>query len=135
MGPPRLPPNWFWVFCPRLGLKNGRAFNFVLRRNSYAEPWNVFVPERVVTLITPPRFLPYSAPNRLVSTLNSLRNSRLGVPSPSGALFSALEIGAPSTIRLLLPRRAPLTLIVSEPVPGLSALKMEPTTPAEVPSN
>ena len=59
--PAALPPNWFWLFFPRTGLKNGRAFNSVLRRNSYTPPCRVFDPERVVTLITEPRLRPYSA--------------------------------------------------------------------------
>ena len=57
----------------------------------------------------------------------------LGVPSPSGALFNGLLVGTPSTRILFDPRRAPLTLTLSLPVPGLSALKIEPITPAEVP--
>ena len=59
----------------------------------------------------------------------------LGVPSPSGARFSTLSEGAPSTISALLPLRPPLTLTFAPPVPGLSALTRLPCTPAPVPSN
>ena len=34
IGPPILAPNWFWIFVPFLGLKNGRELSTVLRRNS-----------------------------------------------------------------------------------------------------
>src|SRR3954454_10639639 len=60
--PPRLPPNWFCVFSPSFALKNGRALKALLRRNSYASPWNWLVPLFVVTLMMEPRARPNSAP-------------------------------------------------------------------------
>src|SRR5215470_10330427 len=83
MGPPALPPNWFWVNGGRLTppalAKKSLAFRTLLRRNSYAEPWRVFVPPLVDRLITPPANRPYSGPRLLVCTLNSSIASCVGI--------------------------------------------------------
>src|SRR5579871_391850 len=38
MGPPIVPPNWFWWNVLTVGLKKLRASRSVLRRNSHAAP-------------------------------------------------------------------------------------------------
>jgi len=55
--------------------KKFAASRALLRKNSYALPWNWLVPERVTALMTPPEVLPYSADILLVSTENSSMES------------------------------------------------------------
>jgi hypothetical protein len=61
--PPTLPPNWFLrkagtsaSLAPGLRRvsKKLRASSLLLRRKSNAEPWKLFVPERLTALITDP---------------------------------------------------------------------------------
>src|SRR5438067_13903057 len=83
-GPRSVAANWFWLnagfFCRRVptgccealrALKKSRASNTLLRRYSYAEPWNWFVPPFVVTFTSDPGLRPFSAEYGLVDTLNS----------------------------------------------------------------
>ena len=49
-----------------------------LRRNSNMLPWYWFVPDLVLTLMTPPRKCPNSALGLFVMTLNSSIASTLG---------------------------------------------------------
>src|SRR6266581_1667102 len=79
-GPPRLPPNWFWLYCGAhafrvliLGslLSHGkaresrskklRACSLLFRLNSHRPPWNSLVPDLVTTLTCAPAPLPNSA--------------------------------------------------------------------------
>ncbi len=74
MGPPMVAPNWFWMsvgFWLLTGLKKPVALRAVLRRYSYTEPWNWFVPERMEALMTAPPARPNSAEKLLVSRRNS----------------------------------------------------------------
>src|ERR1700675_4288961 len=90
MGPPAATPNWLRLKGGIVGpSKKFRASRPLLRRNSYAEPWNEFVPEREIPLTTPPELLPYSAEKLLVSTENSWIASTPKVPPitlPGGPL-------------------------------------------------
>src|SRR5271169_6061754 len=73
IGPPNVPPNWFWWksgFGATVNV-NGLALRSVLRKNSYTLPWNSLVPDLVTTLTTAPELRPYSASNELVITRNS----------------------------------------------------------------
>src|SRR5438445_13333717 len=57
-GPPIVPPNWFWLKCPRPTpfrlLKKVLASRLLLRRNSQTSPWKAFEPLLIVALITAP---------------------------------------------------------------------------------
>ena len=59
-------------------LKKLLASNALLRRNSYAEPWNWLVPDFDTKFITPPPACPYSGLKPLVSTVNSVIASSEG---------------------------------------------------------
>src|SRR5947207_14519393 len=78
-----LTTNWFWVSggrgLPPALAKKSFAFNTLLRRNSYAEPWKELVPDFVDRLITPPANRPYSGPRLFVWTLNSSMASCVGI--------------------------------------------------------
>src|SRR5690242_20277009 len=64
----------------------------LLRRYSYAEPWNWFVPDFETNVITPPPECPYSALNPLVSTVNSVMASTEGEFDDTQLLLSAREV-------------------------------------------
>jgi len=64
-GPPKLPPNWFWLFVgfgwfARFAKKLFES-NLSSRKKSYAVPWNWFVPAFVLTTMAAPGDQPYSA--------------------------------------------------------------------------
>src|SRR5690349_25077106 len=75
IGPPREPPNWFWIrgarTLPARLKKKFFAFRSLLRRNSYAEPWKTLLPDLMLKFTTAPAVRPYSAENFLVCTRNS----------------------------------------------------------------
>src|SRR6266852_558533 len=74
-GPPIAPPNTLsWnaaLLAPNLFDSQSLAFNFSLRKYSYAEPRKLLVPDLVTSTTAPPESRPYSAERPLVSTLNS----------------------------------------------------------------
>src|ERR1700722_693512 len=87
MGPPNVAPNSFQrifggaLFTVGSGLKlrdHSLALKKSLRRNSNALPWYWLVPDLVLTLITPPRKCPNSAPGLFAITANSWMASTLG---------------------------------------------------------
>src|SRR5581483_4053393 len=88
IAPPTSAPNWFcvngggWLDVPLLSslrlLKNSLELKILLRRYSYPEPCQVFVPDLVLMLMTPPANLPHSGPRLLFWTLNSLIESCVG---------------------------------------------------------
>jgi hypothetical protein len=71
IGPPTLPPNWFWSFAGLIaGVPESAAARFEmksilsmlsLRKKSYTVPWKSLVPDLVETLIAAPGERPYSA--------------------------------------------------------------------------
>src|SRR5262249_36671891 len=72
IGPPAVPPNWFWINCGfSEGAKKFRALSFWFRRNSQALPCSRLVPDRVITLKIAPALRPYSALNPLVRSFIS----------------------------------------------------------------
>src|SRR5207247_2778095 len=88
IGPPTLPPNWFFrssgFFGPSLKF---RASSASLRRNSSSDPWKSLLPDFVDALITAP-LPPNCALYVFTSVLNSLIAStpmavpRLTAPDP-----------------------------------------------------
>jgi hypothetical protein len=65
MGPPADAPNWLrlkggFEMPPALS-KKFAASSALFLRNSYAFPWNAFVPDFVTALITPPEVRPFAA--------------------------------------------------------------------------
>ena len=65
MGPPIVPPNWFWLKWPRgtppALLKKLLESNRLLRTNSQTSPWKALVPLFMEALITAPADVPNSA--------------------------------------------------------------------------
>ena len=53
IGPPTVPPNWFWVSLGLVvpGEKAFLASRFSLRRNSHSAPWKSLVPDLVAMII------------------------------------------------------------------------------------
>ena len=64
------------------GILHVYALKSVLRLNSNNPPWNLFVPDFVITETTAAENWPYSAENALVSTRNSSIASGLGAGLP-----------------------------------------------------
>src|SRR3954447_20858055 len=97
-GPPAVIPYWFCVKelrgTPDRLLKKSFAFSTRLRRNSYALPWNWFVPDLVAMLTTPPEKRPNSGVTELLSTRNSWIASWTGT-MPGEFAFTVFS-GAPS---------------------------------------
>src|SRR5437899_8063476 len=64
-GPPIVPPNWFWLKCPRgtppALLKKLFESRRLLRRNSHTSPRKAFDPLLIDALITAPADVPNSA--------------------------------------------------------------------------
>src|ERR1039458_8309914 len=107
MGPPNVPPNWFWWKSGLMLSKKPRASRTVLRKNSYASPWNSLVPPLVTTLTTEPELRPYSASKVLVSTRNSSMVS--GDGSIAGTETNWSLASPPFTLKLLARPRPPFT--------------------------
>ena len=81
-------------------LNQSLASKSVLRMNSYAEPWNWFVPDFATNIITPPPAWPYSALNPLVSTVNCVMASTDGAFEVTQFFCSAREVSieTPSSV-------------------------------------
>src|ERR1700730_4525271 len=65
MGPPRLPPYWFWRYFglgnPAEFEKKSFAFRTSFRKYSNNDPWKSLVPALVITLMTAPAERPTAA--------------------------------------------------------------------------
>src|SRR5260370_36719838 len=65
IGPPIVPPNWFWLKWPRgtppALFKNVFASKWLLRTNSHTSPWKESVPLLMDALMTAPADVPNSA--------------------------------------------------------------------------
>src|SRR5581483_6643498 len=133
-GPPIEYPNWLRVKPPFLPMapqlfgsvsgkfgshvpcawakERAEVFSYVLaanadtRLNSYAVPWNEFVPDLVATLMMPPPARPYSAVKSLVTMLNSCTESR-GTFCPTEAVNRS-TFSEPSSRMSVLAARWPL---------------------------
>src|ERR1019366_9130169 len=77
-GPPKVPPNWFWLNCGLTVLKYPCALSTLLRKYSYTLPCHRLVPDLVTTLTTAPELRPYSASKVLLITRNSSMASGVG---------------------------------------------------------
>src|SRR5581483_2481294 len=87
------------------------------RLYSYADPWKLFVPPRVIRFTTPPSARPYSAVKLLVWTLYSCTAS-IGTCWPTPAVNSLL-LATPSSSTFVLEERRPL---IAYPTPRPLAL-------------
>src|SRR2546427_8994971 len=86
IGPPNVPPNWFrliwsrplsfvgWPFGSVKGAKKPLALKTALRTNSNTSPWNLLVPDLVMTFTAAPAFWPYSRSEEHTSELQSQSN-------------------------------------------------------------
>src|SRR4051795_13164559 len=103
MGPPKVPP-----YCGSFELgfarparlaKKSFAFKIPLRWNSKRPPCQVFEPDLVTRLMTPPPKRPYSAESAFVCTLNSCTEPTIGVYADKllPTLFSGRMLLTPSS--------------------------------------
>src|ERR1700682_3284012 len=122
-GPPRANPKLLRV-NPPLGVIgvvalfwNVLADRAATRLYSYAEPWNVLLPDLVTRLTTPPLARPYSAVKLLVSTLNSCTESS-GIFCPTVA-EKVFTFSAPSRRMSVEAERIPL---IAKPAPRMLLL-------------
>ena len=121
MGPPSVPPNWFWSKSPRVGEKSIARIQIGVAQKleNIAVKW--FVPDFVTTLIWPPLNSPYSASKLFVKMRNSAMESRLGMTA--APMLTSSSTSLPLTMKLLANSRWPLMEIV----PGFKSPEGERT--------
>src|SRR5205809_4664158 len=82
IGPPAAMPNWLrcrnGLARPALFAKKLLASSWLLRRNSYTDPWRLLVPDLITALTNAPALRPNSAEYAFVWILNSSSASTEG---------------------------------------------------------
>ena len=127
IGPPNVPPNWFWR---RLGLtvpeRLAKKFvvpNLSLRINSKRLPCRSLEPNLMETSTFGPMRNPYSADRLFVTTLNWPTASMEGFDArgsnPKGPPPAREPLSTPSIMRLFWQSRIPMPTKPASPRPGL----------------
>src|SRR5665213_2646506 len=120
MGPPRLPPNWLRRKAGgELRSKKLRASNLSFRRNSNADPWKPFVPERLDALTTaplPPNCVLYVFESNWNSAIPSTPRADPNPPAP-GTFRHQPSRSWPSSNHTVLEGRDP-AIVYFTPLPA-----------------